>query len=672
MHSTASPALEDRHAAVAAGGPVRLADRAREALLRARAQLLRVQALDGSWCAELEGDSILVSEYVLTQWFLGRQGSPRVRKAAETLRRRQRPDGAWSLFPGGPDELSASVKAYFVLKLSGDAPDAPHMERARRSILALGGLEATNSYTKIYLAIFGQYPWEGCPAIPPELVLFPSWFPFNLYEMSSWSRAIVVPLCLIWAKRPHVTVPERASIAELCAAASHESAGVVRFVGRHPVWTRVFGAADRLLKSLERLRLRPLRRLAMRRAEAWIRERLAGCDGVGAIFPPIVNTIVGFSALGYPVDEPVVASQIAELERLGIEDDETFRVQPCFSALWDTAQVLSALLGAGVAPDDPAVLGGARWLLAREVRRKGDWAVKVRGVPAGGWYFEYRNEWYPDCDDTAEVLGVLARVRFPDPDEDARRTAAIERGLAWLLGMQSPTGGWAAFDRAVTKRFLTYVPFADHNAMLDPPVADVTGRALAALAHAGVPQGHRAVRRAVRFLRREEEEDGTWFGRWGANYVYGTWLALTGLVRSGEDPDAPWVRRSAGWLQDRQNPDGGWGESLRSYDEPALKGRGESTAAQTAWALLGLLALGPAGDPARASAERRGVERLLATQLPDGSWFDESFTGTGFPRVFYLRYHLYATLFPALALATWLDVEGASPADRPASSGRNR
>ncbi len=616
------------------------------AIRDARCYLLAIQREDGHWRGELEGDSILESEYVLTQLTLGQGDCPRVRKAAEQLRRTQRPDGGWSLYPGGAPDVSASVKAYFVLKLMGDDPASEPMARARETILRLGGIDACNSFTRIYLAIFGQYPWADCPAVPPELALLPRWSPFGLAAMSSWTRAIVVPLSIVWAHKPVVELPAELAIPELRVLGAEP----VSPVDAAPGWERVFRFGDGLLKRLEAARLRPLRRLALRRAERWIVRRLRRSDGLAAIFPPIVNTILAFRAMGHGPDHPLVESQLAELERLVIEEEETLRVEPCFSPVWDTALSLNALLESGTAADDPAILRGARWLLDREVREAGDWSRGAPGVAPGGWYFEYANEFYPDCDDTAEVLTALAKVRFPDAGEERRRREATRRGLAWLLAMQSRNGGWASFDKNCDFEFLTHIPFADHNAMIDPPTADITARVLETLAVYGFEPSFPAVERALRFLLREQEQDGAWYGRWGCNYLYGTWLALHGLRSIGLEPEgSEWAGRGAAFLHSCQNLDGGWGELPDSYDEPSRRGRGPSTAAQTAWALLGLLA---AGQPLT-DAVRRGLTFLADRQEPDGSWVDEHWTGTGFPRVFYLRYHLYATYFPLLALGAW-------------------
>jgi squalene-hopene/tetraprenyl-beta-curcumene cyclase len=619
----------------------------RAAAERAKAYLFSIQAADGEWCAELEGDTILESEYVLTMHFIGRSGEPKIAKAGEYLRRKQLDAGGWAIYPGGPPEPSASVKAYFVLKLLGDDPDAPHMAKARRAILGMGGVDATNSFTKIYLSIFGQYDWSKCPTVPPSLMLFPTWFPFNLYAMSSWSRAIVAPLSIISACKPRCAVPEHAAIPELHTDRRVGPTGVEKFTGKHKGWTRFFRGVDRLLKLCEKIRFTPFRRWGMRRAEKWTLQRLAMSDGLGAIFPPIINTIIALRCRGYAMDDPTLAGQIRELEKLEIEEDDTLRVQPCFSALWDTAQVLNVLLEAGAAPDHPDLLRTARWLLDHEVTHVGDWAVKVKGVQPGGWYFEYANEFYPDCDDTAEVLMAMAKIRFPGEAEEARRKGAIDRGLAWLLAMQNKDGGWAAFDKDCDRQFLTHVPFADHNAMLDPSCEDITGRVLEALHTLGFGADDPVVRRAVAYLYSKQEPDGSWFGRWGVNYVYGTWLVLQGLRAVGEDPADARLQEAAAWLRSVQNEDGGWGETPLSYDDPSQRGRGPSTAAQTAWGLLGLFAVGETDS----EAVRRGLAWLLRAQREDGSWHDEPWTGTGFPRVFYLRYHLYATQFPLLALA---------------------
>ncbi|MBV8202223.1 MAG: squalene--hopene cyclase [Acidobacteria bacterium] len=717
-------------------GPSRpLRQRVAQAVEDAQGWLLRAQEPDGHWCGELEGDTILETEYVLLLHFLGRLEDPRVGKAARYVRRQQLAGGGWAIYPGGPPEVSSSVKAYLVLKLAGDAPEAPHMQRARRAILELGGIEACNSFTKIYLAVCGQYDWWRCPAVPPEMVLLPRWLYFNLYEISSWSRAIVVPLSVIWALRPVRPVAAAHAIDELRVSPARSGEARRPRPGRRrsPVspaspaspapgaaphgaarfWRGFFRLLDRAVKTGERLRLTPLRRRALAQAEAWICERLEDSDGLGAIFPPIVNSIFALCCLGYDQDHPLVRAQLHELERLEIEDSgapgrsgaasrsgapgerhrrgdaagpadqRSLRLQPCFSSVWDTALAMHALNDSGIDLGHPALQAARRWLLEREIRRTGDWSARAPGVPPGGWCFEYRNAFYPDCDDTAEVLTALAGVA--GPATGGRDEPAVRRGIAWLLGMQNDDGGWGAFDRGCDKQVLTHVPFADHNALLDPSTADVTGRVVDTLRRWGLPAGAPELARATAYLLGQQEADGSWYGRWGCNYIYGTWLVLRALASTlppADGADAAHAtnpsdsaagtwnqcrRRAAEWLLSHQNADGGWGESPRSYDDPAQKGIGPSTAAQTAWALMGLFAAGAGAGPGSGSdgggaaaatvaagqAIERGIEHLLHTQRGDGSWYDEPWTATGFPRVFYLRYHFYAVYFPLMALAEY-------------------
>lgn len=614
------------------------------ALDRGLDHLLGLQNADGHWRAELEGDSILESEYILTLCALGRLDTPRARKAGETLRRAQTPGGGWSTFPGGADDVNPTIKAYFALKLLGDDPEAAHMRAARDAAVALGGLDACNSFTKIYLAIFGQYPWARCPAVPPELVLLPAGVPFSIYQMSSWSRAIVVPLSIIRALRPRVEVAPERAVTELATAAPPRAAADS---WRAAAWHRFFRAVDGWLRLYERRPAGWLRRRALAAARRWTLEHLDASDGLGAIFPPIVNSIFALRALGLPEDEPVVEEQVGQLERLAIEQPDTLKLQPCLSPVWDTALALAASLDAGLAPDSEQAARAASWLLDREVRRPGDWTRRFPGAPVGGWYFEYANEFYPDCDDTAQVVSTLSRVAPRDAEQAGRLAAALDRGVNWLVSMQNTNGGWGAFDRDCEREFLTHIPFADHNAMIDPATVDVTSRVVHALLTAGTPSQAPVVRRAVDFLLRSQEADGAWFGRWGCNYIYGTWLALSALRRAGEAPEALALRRGVAWLEMHQNTDGGWGELPLSYSDPSTRGCGPSTACQTAWALLGLLA-GGAGDD---RTLERGVDFLLRGQRDDGSWRDEHWTGTGFPAVFYLHYHGYATYFPLMALA---------------------
>jgi squalene-hopene/tetraprenyl-beta-curcumene cyclase len=615
----------------------------------AQQRLFDIQHADGHWCGELEGDTILESEYLLLLYFLGRTDANRVRKACEYLRRKQLPDGGWAIYEGGPNDVSSSVKAYFVLKLFGEDVNAPHMERARRIILNLGGIEACNSFTKIYLSIFGQYDWNRCPAVPPELILFPDWFVFNIYQMSYWSRAIVVPLSIIWANKPVCAVPDDKGIDELQLRASHLQGAHVARPARERFWRAFFTVVDQAAKVVEKVPFHPLRRRAIKRAEAWILEHLDASGGLGAIFPPIINTIFAFRCLGRPADDPLITDQLEQLHRLEIEEDETLRLQPCFSAIWDTALGIHCLRASGVPADDSRILDAARWLLGKQTSTLGDWKKKNPAGEPGGWYFQYDNEFYPDTDDTSEVLLALAAVRFPDAGEERGRVESIDRAVKWQLSMQNDDGGWGAFDKGCDNEVFTFIPFADHNAMIDPSCEDITGRTVEAFKLLGFDRSHAAMQNAIGYLHRKQTPAGTWYGRWGCNYIYGTWLAARGLAVAGEPIADERLQRVVRWFAERQNEDGGWGELQSSYDDPSLMGVGPSTPSQTAWALLTLIELGETSSP----AVRRGIDYLLERQRDDGSWFDETWTATGFPRVFYLRYHLYATYFPLWALAAY-------------------
>jgi squalene-hopene/tetraprenyl-beta-curcumene cyclase len=612
----------------------------------ARDRLLSLQKPDGHWVGELEGDTILESEYVLLLAFLGEEHSEVARKAARYILAKQQPDGGWSNYPDGPFEMSVSVKAYFALKLTGHDPAAPYMARARVRILEHGGAARCNSFTRFYLALLGQLPYSACPSVPVELVLLPRWFYVNLYAMSSWTRTIVVPLALFSAFKPVRAMQAERGIGELFIESSASPS--------HPLfsWANFFLTVDRVYKWIEPC-LGPLRRRAVRSAVAWMRERLEDSDGLGAIFPPMIYTVIVLRALGLADDDPEMVRARRQLDDLIIEEGDTVRLQPCFSPVWDTALALNALADTGANAAEPAVQRAVDWLLRREVRRRGDWSVTNPHLEPGGWFFEYHNPHYPDTDDTAMVLMALARTKAaPLPGV----AGAVQRGRAWLAGMQNSDGGWAAFDRDINREVLTKVPFADHNAMLDPSCPDITARVLEALAEHGFHADRPEARRALALLERTQDLRGCWPGRWGVNYLYGTWQVLVGLRAIGFDMRAPLVRRAVRWLQSVQQPDGGWGETPGSYDDPALAGQGQPTASQTAWALLALLAAGEAESP----AVRGGVEYLLATQRPDGGWDEEPFTGTGFPKVFYLKYHLYSLYFPLMALARYARLAGES------------
>ncbi len=618
---------------------------AAEAVRRAGDYLAGLQRPEGYWWGELTADTTLESDFVLLQLWLyppsGSSWNPPTRrlvdKAVRSILARQLPDGGFNIYPKGPADVSATVKAYFALKLAGLPVDGPQLRRARERILSLGGIQATNSYVKINLSLFGLYPREFCPSVPPEMMLLPGHF---VYQMSSWTRAIVIPLSIVHAADPRRPVPEGFTLEELfLPGASLEFRPSEALLS----WRNVFLALDRLVKFWERHGSKAIRRRAIGAAERWILERTRYSDGLAAIYPPMMYAIMALDVLGYPSDHPDRLEAERQFMNLLTDDGERFFFQPCFSPVWDTAIATFALAEAGAASEE--MLGRAmRWLLGKEVRRRGDWAVKRPGVEPSGWYFEFANEFYPDIDDTAMVLLALSRC----PPSEARE-AAMGRALRWLLAMQSGDGGWAAFDADNNWAPLSQVPFADHNAMLDPTCPDITGRVLEALCACGLHGDHPAVRRGAAYLRRRQEPDGSWYGRWGVDYLYGTFLALRGLRAAGEDEREAHVLRAGEWIRSVQNFDGGWGESCASYDNGVFT-PAESTASQTAWGLLGLLA---AGDTNSLSV-RRGVEYLVETQRADGGWDEELATGTGFPRVFYLTYHLYRHSFPLLALAEFL------------------
>jgi len=620
-----------------------------DAAERGRRGLLDRRQPDGHWVGELEGDTILESEFILLLAFLGKADDARVRLAANYLLGKQLPSGGWPNYPGGPAEVSVSVKAYLALKVAGHAADEPRMRRAAAEIRSIGGAEATNSFTRFYLALLGQLPYSACASVPAEIILFPRWFYFHVYAMSAWSRTIFVPLSIVDAYKPVTKLPESQGCRELFLQPPETPRWPATPTKAWFSWTNFFLGVDWCFKAAEKLRLTPLRRYAVRKARAWMRERMAESDGLGAIFPPIVYHAIVLKCIGVPDTDPEARWVMKQLDDLCIPEGDTLRLQPCLSPVWDTSLSLIGLADAGEPGDSAECESAVRWLLDKEVRREGDWSKTVRGVEPGGWFFEYRNAFYPDTDDTSMVLIALARTGHATR---AAAAPAVHRAVNWLLAMQNSDGGWAAFDRNIDKQVLEKVPFADHNAMLDPSCPDITARVLESLSHYGYRVGQPPVDRAVRFIFARQEEAGGWFGRWGVNYVYGTWQVLVGLAAVGFDMTAPPVRRAVRWLKDVQNEDGGWGESARSYDDPTQAGVGVTTASQTAWALLGLMA---AGETDTAEV-RAGVEYLIGTQAADGGWAEEPFTGTGFPRVFYLKYHLYPVYFPLMALGRFAAV----------------
>ena len=612
----------------------------------ARKYLLSLQeSEEGYWCGELEADTTLESDYILLHALLGTGNPERIAKAAVYVLRHQNEDGGWPIYHGGPSNLSASVKAYFGLKLAGYRADHPALARARKKILELGGVREVNTFTKIYLCFFGQYDYDCVPAIPPEIVLFPNWFWFNIYEISSWSRGILVPLSIAYAKKPFKKIPAEMGIDELFVGGREQNLKL-RWSKKLISWRNFFLLLDRMTHMFERVHVRPLRSLALRKAEQWVLERFEMCDGLAAIYPAMMNSIIALRCLGYSVDDPQFIRAMDEFESLGIEEATTFRMQPCKSPIWDTAYAIFALGQSGLPSDDPRMIAAADWMLKKQVTHRGDWCVKNPNASPGGWYFEFNNEFYPDVDDSAMVLLGLSQVDHPNP---RYQRESAQRAIDWIFSMQCRNGGWASFDKDNDRMVFQYVPFADHNAMLDPPTVDITGRVLEMLAAYGYGRDDRRVRKAIDFVLREQEPDGSWFGRWGANYIYGTACVLRGFEAMGVDNHEPYIQQAAEWLRMFQNPDGGWGETCGSYDDAATKGVGPSTPSQTAWAILGLLA---AGDT-RSESVARGIAYLLRTQKKDGSWKESQYTGTGFPRVFYLAYHLYRIYFPLMALTAY-------------------
>jgi squalene-hopene/tetraprenyl-beta-curcumene cyclase len=608
----------------------------------ARAALLRRQRQDGHWVFELEADATIPAEYVLLEHFLNRIEPALQDKIGVYLRQTQAAHGGWPLFHDGAFNLSASVKAYFALKLIGDDPDAPHMARAREAILAAGGAERSNVFTRAQLALFGEVPWRAVPVMPVELVLLPRWFPFHLDKVSYWSRTVLVPLTVLMARKPRARNPRDVHIQELFRTPPAQIRDWIRGPFRSG-WGKFFKRLDALLQVVEPWFPPALRR----RAEAWavdfVVERLNGEDGLGAIYPAMANAVMMFDTLGYPPDHLAAATAWAAVRKLLVVEDDRAYCQPCLSPIWDTSLAGHAIAEAEGAASLPVALA-SDWLRSRQVLDVvGDWARARPQAAPGGWAFQYENAHYPDVDDTA-VVGMLLH-RQGDP----AHADSLARARDWVVAMQCKGGGWGAFDADNDRMFLNHIPFADHGALLDPPTADVTARCVSFLAQIGMPASDPVIGRALAWLRAEQEADGSWFGRWGTNYLYGTWSVLCALNAAGVAADDPAVRRAVRFLLETQREDGGWGEDNESYAD-APRGRyHRSNPSQTAWALLGLMAAGESGNAAVA----RGIAWLASCQQPDGEWEEKPYTAVGFPRVFYLRYHGYRLFFPLLALARY-------------------
>jgi squalene-hopene/tetraprenyl-beta-curcumene cyclase len=613
-----------------------------EAITRAEESLVALQHPDGHWVFELEADVTIPSEFILLQHYFGRIEPELQGRIARYIRATQGADGGWPLFHGGALDLSASVKAYFALKAAGDPVDAPHMKRARAAILAGGGARRCNVFTRILLALFGEVPWRAVPVMPVEIMLLPGWSPFHIAKVSYWSRTVLVPLLVLMALRPRARNPLGITISELFVEPPETVRDWIGGPTSSPL-SLAFGMLDRLLRVAEPFFPADPRRRAIDKAVTFVTERLNGEDGLGGIFPAMANAAMMFDCLGYGPDHPGLATALASLRKLLVLDGERSYCQPCLSPVWDTALACHALMEVEDIRLEATIRRALDWLQTKQVLEVvGDWAAARPGLRPGGWAFQFENPYYPDLDDTAAV--ALALDRFGS----ARYRVAIDRAAEWVIGMQSRGGGWGSFDADNTHFYLNHIPFADHGALLDPPTADVSGRCLSFLTQIGYAPDHPAVAAAIDYLRSEQEPDGSWFGRWGTNYIYGTWSVLTALNSAGLSADSPEVRRAVDWLIARQHNDGGWGEGGESYWPGAPRGDSPySTSSQTAWALLALMAAGEVGHPAVA----RGIAYLIDSQDEDGNWDEPWYTAVGFPRVFYLRYHGYRAFFPLWALA---------------------
>jgi len=612
--------------------------------------LLSEQKPEGYWVGELMVDCTLVADTIAYHHWNGKVDPNWQRKAVNHIFSLQLPSGGWNIYYGGPPEVNATIKAYLALKLAGVPVTDPRMLRARQCALSMGGVPRMNTFSKLYLALLGLFPWQYVPTIPCEVILIGKWFYVNFNEMSSWSRSMLVPLSIINHFKPTRPLQRNVNLDELYPEGFHERDLMLPRDPQRFTWRNFFLWLDKLHKFAEKFaehKIHPFRKQALKRAEEWMLERFQGSDGLAAIFPAMLNSLIALKALGYPDGHHEVLRAERELKRLEHETEDSVRIEPCFSPVWDSAIICIALHESGLPSDHPALVKCVNWIMEREIRFRGDWQYKnTTDVEPSGWVFEYNNKWNPDVDDTAMVLLALRKIPTEDP---ARRDACFKRGLNWTLTFQCKDGGWAAFDKDCTKSILEKVPFADHNAMLDPECVDITARILELLGYENFDINNPQVQDALKFIREHQEEDGSWYGRWGVNYVYGTWQVLRGLRALGQNMKEAWVLKGKAWLEGAQLEDGGWGERCDTYNDPVFKGQGPSTASQTAWAVMGLCAFDDPDNPAL----RRGVEYLVRMQNADGSWTEHETTGTGFPRVFYLKYDMYRNSWPLLAMATY-------------------
>ena len=618
-----------------------------EAVIRARDALEAQQHTDGHWVYELEADCTIPAEYILMMHFMDELDEVLERKIANHLRDRQAEHGGWPLYYGGDFDLSCSVKAYYALKLAGDDPNEPHMIAARNAILAHGGAAHANVFTRIALALFEQVPWRAVPFIPAEVILLPKWFPFHISKVSYWSRTVMVPLFILCTLKPKARNPRGIDIRELFVIPPEDE---LEYFRPTTLLAKTFLLLDKVGRTVERFVPQFMRHRAIRRCEEWFIQRLNGSDGLGGIFPAMVNSYEALALLGYPAGHPYRIQVKAALRKLLVVNQHSAYCQHCVSPVWDTGLVAHALHEAHGEKATESTLRGLDWLAERQLTDEpGDWQDNHPDLKGGGWAFQYGNSWYPDLDDTSMVAWIMYRA------DSVRYAGAIERAADWICGMQSKNGGFASFDADNTNYYLNAIPFADHGALLDPPTADVTARCIALLTLVNKPEYREPVRRAIEYIKHDQESDGSWFGRWGTNYVYGTWSVLTAIEVAGEDIHQEYIRKAVRWLESMQNHDGGWGESNDSYYPPKHRRPHPSTPFQTAWAVLALLAAGERDS----KAVVRGIQYLMRTQHLNGLWDDAHYTAPGFPRVFYLKYHGYARYFPLWALARYRNLQNA-------------
>lgn len=625
--------------------PTSIKKKLKLSISRSQAYILSQQNEEGYWMAELEANTTITSEYILFYRFLGKVNVDREKKAVEHLKRTHLPDGGWNIYYGGPSEISTSIEAYFALKLAGVPVDDPIMKKARTFIINNGGIENSRVFTKTFLAMFGLYKWDNLPSMPVEMILLPNWFYFNIYEFSSWSRSVIVPLLIIFAKKPVSPLPESFSLSEL-----YESDEDIKYKTNNfytDYWKLFFEYFDSfILKFPDRHPINFIRKRAIKKAERWILEHQDESGNWGGIIPAMMNSVIALRCLGYDIENTRIKKGLEVIESFRIENNETLSLQSCISPVWDTAISCNALRKAGLPDDHPGLIKAANWLIDKQILKDGDWKIKNKEGQPGGWAFEFENNFYPDTDDTAEVLMALRNVTIPNENVSQE---AFNRGLRWLLSMQSSNGGWAAFDVDNSKIILNKIPFADLDSLIDPSSSDITGRVLSVLGTLGYRTDFPPVKDALSFLKKHQASDGSWYGRWGVNYIYGTYLVLNGLKAIGEDMNQGYIQKAVNWLKIHQNSDGGWGESCKSYETNDYRGIGVSTASQTAWALLGLLA----ADEVTSSFVQKGIQYLIDYQNLDGTWDENEYTGTGFPRHFYIKYHMYRNYFPLIALSEY-------------------